>query len=159
MLLKDDEYDERDRRTERLEKVETMWGVFDGVTKEWGGHFKTLLLYHNNLDLRTLSRSIFFNKHEINEDKKDELDVKTLENLVVQKLEPALWKYYLCPGRYKQEEVHYDATKKGLFKRKSETIEMNEANPRISPNHTGIVKQKFLNGIIKELRCGNKEVC
>ena len=144
LLLKDDESDERDRRTERLEKVETMWGVFDGVTKEWGGHFETLVKYHNiPLHFGALDRS------ELR--KKDELDVKTLENLMVPFLN-------LGPERYKQEEPHYDATRKGLFQRKTEPIEMHEVNPRISPNHKGIVKNKFLKGIIKEVRCGNKEV-
>ena len=119
-----------------------------------------MLKYHNTQDLGTLARSIFGNKPTVNEElhKKDALDVKELENWMVPRLEPPLWKYYLWPEGYKNDEVHYDAMKKALFETETETIEMNRANPAMPPTQKGIYKHKFLKGIIKELRCGNKEV-
>ena len=140
--------------------MEEKWGVSKEIKNEWSGTFEKLLKYHNTQDLRTLSMSIFWNKPTGNEDlhKNDALDAKELENWMVPRLEPSLWKYYLWPEGYKKEELHYEAVKKALFSTEMDDIEINRLNSDIPSTQRGISKDNFLKGIVKELRDGNKEV-
>lgn len=158
-LMQDDDDDDNDPHNVRLTHEENKWGIFQGVKNEWEETFEKLLEYHNTQDVRTISRSIFCNKTTMNDElhRKDALDVKELENWMVPRLKPPLWKKYLCSERYKQEKVHYDAVKRSLFETESVTIETNSARPEHSSSRKGIYKHKFLKGIIKELRNGNKE--
>ena len=156
----DDDTDENDNYIRRLKYEESKWGIFQGVKNEWEKTFEKLLEYHNTQDLKTISTSIFRNKPTLNDElhKTDALGVKELDNWMVPRLKPPLWKKYLCLKRYEQESLHYDAVKTSLFETESGTTETNLARPETASTQKGIDKQKFLNGIIKQLRKGNKEV-
>ena len=136
-------------RGDNLEEVEKLWGIQPGVEQEWGHTFDKLVNYHNlpNENMKDTVKTIFGRvDHEARNGKQEILE-KEMRNWVQPRLKPQLWKKYLWPTQYEKEEKNYNVKFETIFGSK----EFRGDGP--------ISKDKFINGIINELRDGNTEVC
>lgn len=103
--------------------------------------------YQNTQDLGTIARSVCCRKPKGHNNlrKTDLLEIRELENWMMPRLKPSLWKKYLWKEQYLKEHLYNNALKDSFFSGKLDTCK-------------GISKENFLRGVIEELREGNKEV-
>ena len=126
-----------------------MWGIKPEVEKEWGNTFDKLVEYHNmpNEDLKETTKMIFSRRNNNNELRKNnEILEEEMRNWMKPRLKPQLWKKCLWRSQYKKEKDNYNSEFETLFG----TEDCWGSGP--------ITKEKFINGVIKELREGNKKV-
>ena len=135
-----------------MEYVENKWGIKSRVVQEWDQTFDTLLTYHNKqdwrTDLRVMAKSVF-GKGTSYSNFSEEISVEELNNWMKPRLEPSLWKKYIWKTQYESEEAQYNAQYEALLG-KSENGDKN--------NDRGVSKEKFIDGVIREIRDGNQEV-
>ena len=137
---------QNDVPNDNIEEYEEKLGIKPGVEKEWGPTFDKLLEYHNmpNDSLKDTIRFIFTRKENCKPLRKEnEILVSEMKNWMKP---PLSLKKYLCRGKYEKELAHYNAEVNALF-------EAEDSVEKLS-----ISKEKLFNGIINELRKGNKEV-
>ena len=126
-----------------------MWGIKPGVEQEWGNTFDKLVNYHNmpNDNLKGTIKSIFSRHNDLEErGKRNEILEEEMRNWIEPRLKPQLWKKYLWSSRYEKEKILCNFKFEALFG----TEDCRGNGP--------ITKEKFICGIINELREGNKEV-
>ena len=126
--------------------MEEKWGIRPGVEKEWGPTFDKLLEYHNMPDdsLKDIIRFICTRKEDCKQlRKQNEILVSEMRHWMKP---PLTFKKYLCKANYDKEYENYKTEFDALF----------EAN--VSDEKLSISKEKLFNGIIQELRKGEKQV-
>ena len=132
--------------TDNIEEYEEKLGIKPGVEKEWGPTFDKLLEYHNmpNDSLKDTIRFIFTCKENCKQLRKEnEILVTEMKNWMKP---PLSLKKYLCKEKYEEDFAKYNTEVDALFGAKD------------SIEKLSISKEKLFNGIINELRKGNKQV-
>ena len=132
--------------TDNIEEYEEKLGIKPGVEKEWGPTFDKLLEYHNmpNDSLKDTIRFIFTCKENCKQLRKEnEILVTEIKNWMKP---PLSLKKYLNKRKYEEELAKYKTEVNALF-------EAEDSIEKLS-----ISKDKLFNGIINELRKGNKQV-
>ena len=141
-----------DPNREQLKKAEVEWDIRSEVENEWGPTFDKLLGLYNTHDLKTIMRSLKpGTKGQRRPD--DRLPISELKSWMKPKFEPSSWKYYLCKEQYQQEERMGRKEFTALFGEHSDSSASQKDNDKRS-----MTKDQFINGIMDEIRYGDKEV-
>ena len=138
-----------DAPTDNIEDLEEKWGIRPGVEKEWGPTFDKLLEYHNmpKDSLKDTIRAIFARKDNCEQLRnQNEILVSEMKHWMKP---PLSLKKYVCKENYEKELEAYNTEFEALFAEDAE-----DSGEKLS-----ISKDKLFDGIIIELRKGNKQVC
>ena len=141
---------ESDPRKGLLTHAEDQWDIRSEVAKEWGPTFDKLLSLHNTQDLKTIIKSQMPGS-KVQPRTDNRLPISELKDWMKPKFEPPIWKKCLWPEQYEKEKklghkVYSDLFGKPTSKRGSLFDAEN------------FTRTQFIDGIMEEIRYGDKEV-
>ena len=137
-------------RNKLVDKAETKWDIRPEVAREWGPTFDKLLSMHHTQDVKTIMTSLRpGSKSEQHEDNK--MPIKELKNWVKPKFTPSIWKKYLCNEQYLKDKEMGNKNFEALFGEDSDSYS-------VDLTRVGITRVEFIDGIMEEIRNGDKEV-
>ena len=140
-----------------LLKAESEWDIRPEVAREWGPTFDNFLRLYNTQDLKTImislrpgeneKRCTVYEKHR----RENKLPISELKNWMKPKFKPSIWKKYLCKEQYLRDKEMGNKKFDALFGEGTD-------NSSVDLTRVGITRVEFIDGIMEEIRNGDKEV-
>ena len=141
---------ESDPRKRLLTNAEVQWDIRSEVVKEWGPTFDKLLSLHNTQDLKTIINSQMPGR-TVQPHTDNTLPISELKDWMKPKFEPSIWKKCLWPDQYTKEKELGTKVFSELFGKPS-----NKRGSFFDDEY--FTRTRFIDGIMEEIRYGDKEV-